>query len=881
MQEPGLDFWVTQTGPVLDFHATKAMAGSRFQQRVGQVVRLSFEGARQSSFRSATQLPGTYNYFVGNDQAHWATGVRRFSEVRAEQTYEGVQVVYSADSGAPRYDLVVGPGADLSQVSLRVDGAERVQVLGNGNLRIQTRLGAIEEGGMAAYQGEGSGRVQIPCRLRVSGSSVRFDLGSYDPTKPLIIDPILYSTFLGNETLSLTVNEIALDKSNNPVVVGAVDSGTYPTTTGAYETKAPAPQSTYVTKLNTALSALSFSTFFGSTISTTAHGIALDSSGDPVIVGETYGVNLPVTATAFQKTNNTKVASFTAFATKFNSTGTALIFSTYLGGSGRQTQSQGDSAAEVRLDASGNPVVVGSTASSDFPTTKGAFQTTLKTLFEGNNAFVAKLNSTGSALIFSTYLGGSGGFDTRNNTWIGDDAYSVVLDAAAEPIVVGSAWSSDFPISASAYQKTNLEYPNTYTGFVTKLNATGTGLVFSTYLGGTGTEVSAANEFITKSYWAGEQVNGVALSASQQPIVVGYTASTNFPTTAGAFQTSNSAGAVAGTSGFLTELNSAGTGLVFSTYLGGSYAGAADVVALDSSANILVGGVTYSNDYPVTAGAFQSKLNGTNNGFISRFSSSGALQYSSYIGGTNEDAVTALAVSSLGYAMLGGKTSSPNFPTTYGSYQTIFEPITYRAGNLQIGFLSLFDFTSTALSLTNFETIPSVAYSGEGVNGTVFLSNSATTNTVVSLSATTGATVPATVTVPAGAMKAAFPIFPKATNTSLSVTLTATYGTKSIKQTLPISPPVIEEFTVPTYTLVGGNSITATLVAHGIAASPGTPIALKATTGVTVPPTITLPTGKDSITVLIKTTAVKTSTTGTITATIGTSIATITLNIES
>ncbi len=375
---------------------------------------------------------------------------------------------------------------------------------------------------------------------------------------------------------------------------------------------------------------LSYSTYLGGRGADQGLGIAVDASGNAYVTGVTESVNFPTTAGAFQPT----LRGFTdVFVTKLNPTGSALVYSTYLGGSGS------DFGSGIALDASGNAYVTGSTSSVNFPTTAGAFQTTLGGF---TDAFVTKLNPTGSALVYSTYLGGSGGDDVGNG---------IAVDASGNAYVRGATESANFPTTAGAFQ-------TTFGGgaedvFVTKLNPTGSALVYSTYLGGSGQDCGF----------------GIAVDASGNAYVTGFTESANFPTTAGAFQTTYGGF----TDAFVTKLNPTGSALVYSTYLGGSGFDSGNGIAVDASGNAYVTGDTRSfSDFPTTAGAFQTTFGGgADDVFVTKLNPTGsALVYSTFLGGSGNEEGQGIAVDASGNAYVTGETRSPNFPTTAGAFQT-------------------------------------------------------------------------------------------------------------------------------------------------------------------------------------------------------------------
>ena len=313
-----------------------------------------------------------------------------------------------------------------------------------------------------------------------------------------------------------------------------------------------------------------------------------------------------------------------------------LSYSTYLGGS------SGDSPAAIAVDTSGNAYVVGRTESTDYPVTAGAFQTASGGV---EDAFVTKLNSTGTALVYSTYLGGS----------LLDFAQAVAVNSSGNAYLAGAAKSSNFPVTAGAFQTTKVTSAGLTAAFITELNAAGNGLVYSTYLTGT-------NQF--------SQANAIALDSSGNAYVTGIDLASDFPTTPGAFSTTMHAI-------FVTELNPTGTALVYSTFLGGSQntEDSSSAIAVDSSGNAYVTGSAYSSDFPVTPGVFQT-TKGTNavlNAFVTKLNSMGtALIYSTYLGGSFADNAAGIAVDSSGNAYVTGQADSTDFPVTVGSFQTVY-----------------------------------------------------------------------------------------------------------------------------------------------------------------------------------------------------------------
>jgi hypothetical protein len=376
--------------------------------------------------------------------------------------------------------------------------------------------------------------------------------------------------------------------------------------------------------------ALAFSTFIGGSQNDTGAGIAVDAARNVYVVGGASSPDFPTTAGAY----DTTASPSDAFVTKFNPAGSALVYSTFLGGSG------GDAGAGIALDASGNAYLTGTTASTDFPTTPGALDTTCGTDstcnggFINQDGFVAKLNASGSALLYSTYLGGSGD----------DQPFGIAADAGGNAYVGGATSSPDFPTTAGAF---DTSANGAFDAFVAKVNATASALVYSTYVGGSAIDLA----------------RGIAVDGSGSAYVTGRAVSANFPTTVGAFDTIANGLDEA----FVTKVNAAGSGLTYSTYLGGSGHDRGFAIAVDGSGNAYVAGYTESGNFPTTAGVFDTTLNGSSDLFVTKVNPSGAaLVYSTYLGGTSTEGTRqymGIALDAAANAHVVGDTNSADFPT--------------------------------------------------------------------------------------------------------------------------------------------------------------------------------------------------------------------------
>jgi hypothetical protein len=597
------------------------------------VLRMTFAGANGTPLvEGRDQLPGKVNYFKGTDPANWQTNIPTYERVRYENLYPGIDLQYYGIQRQLEYDFVVQPGADPHRITLDFKGAGKIEVDRNGDLVLQMGDTEVRQRKPFIYQ-EVNGE-----RREISGgyvfrerSRIGFRIATYDSSRPLIIDPavLFYSTYLGGSDID-SGSGIAVDSAGNAYLTGYVRSTDFPTTVGAFQPNVAGDYDAFVTKLNPTGSGLVYSTYLGGSSFDIGNAITLDAGGNVYVAGPTDSTDFPTTAGAFATNFNGGFED--AFVTKLNATGSALVYSTYLGGD------SDDGANATAVDAAGNAVVAGFTSSTNFPTSVLAFDTT----FNGGpeDGFVTKLNSTGSALIYSTYLGGS------DDDFIAD----TVLDAAGNAHVAGATTSSDYPTTVGAFDTT---FNGDYDGVVTKLNATASGLLYSTFLGGS----------------MGESSNGLTVDAMGSAYVGGSTNSTDFPTTAGAFQPTL-AGLV---DMFITKLNVAGSGVVYSTYLGGSSEDFGGAVAVDTAGNVYAPGATFSSDFPITAGAFQPTYAGNIDGVVTKINPAGSeLVYSSYLGGNDLDSPQDIALDSLPNpnAYVVGATYSIDFPTTAGAFDT-------------------------------------------------------------------------------------------------------------------------------------------------------------------------------------------------------------------
>jgi len=573
-------------------------------------------------------LPGVSNYFLRDDPTRWITHVPNCAKVRYENVYPGIDLVYYGNHQQLEYDYILAPGADPDRVHLRLRGPRSIRLSDSGDLMMDFEGGKLFLRKPLAYQIGKNGKERILARYALRGTNlVGLDVGAYDHHLPLVIDPVLtYSTYLGGSGGD-TGTAVRLDSSGNMYLVGTTSSLNFPTTPGVLQSSIGGVTNAFVAKLSPAGTPV-FSTYLGGAGSNNGACIAVDSAGDVYITGMTSSADFPTTAGVVQ---NALKGPSDAFVAKLSSTGASLIYSTYLGGTGS------DTGTSIAVDSSGSAYITGATASADFPTTSGSFQTTFGGVGTSSNAFITKLSPDATTLAYSSFLGGSGL----------DSGAGLAVDSSGEAFVTGTTSSTNFPTLAPLQATLAGETD----AFVTKINSAGTAMVFSTYLGGQGADQGSA----------------LALDGSGNVYVTGATSSNNFPTM-GPLQ-STLAGS---TNAFVSELQSNGSALVYSTYLGGSGSDSGNGIAVDSSGNAYVVGMTLSSDFPIV-NPIETRNSSSSDAFVTEVANGGAsLTFSSYLGGSENDTAAGVAVDPSGNIYVIGTTASSDFPVTLGSFQPVF-----------------------------------------------------------------------------------------------------------------------------------------------------------------------------------------------------------------
>jgi beta-propeller repeat-containing protein len=572
-------------GPRYGFYLTQREVVLAFlnESATGEhALAMRFVGANPGAAISGAGNRSTFNDFHGSDPSRWRTNVPAYSTIVYRALWPHVDLHVRGAGGTLKYEFHVAPGAAPEAIRLAYDGASSLAVDAAGALIIGTGMGALRDAPPASYQTIDGARVPVESRYALDARG-------------------------GDREVGFALGAYRHDREL------VIDPG------------------------------IAFTTFLGGSSHEIPGGTAVDANGNVYVTGFTQSPDFPTTVGALKRTGAAQ-NSVETFVTKINPTGTALVYSTFIGGS------DFDWGRRIAVDGAGNAYVAGQTKSGDFPTTAGAFDRALaippncpRCFADNYDAFVLKLNATGSALVYSTYLGGT---DI-------DDARGIAVDSAGNAYVTGETVSLDFPTTAGSFQPAS---KGSYDVFVTKVNPTGSGLVYSTFLGG-----SAVDD--------GERI---AVDASGRAVVLGFSSSADFPTTAGAYDTTPNGDFDV----TITKLNAAGSALVFSTLLGGSASDSGGGLALDAAGNIYVSGGTASLNFPTTPGAFDTTPDGSD-AFVAKFDAAGSrLLWSTVIGGASGgEGASGVAVDAGGNVWIAGGTSSTDFPVTANAPQRTFKGV--------------------------------------------------------------------------------------------------------------------------------------------------------------------------------------------------------------
>lgn len=653
-----MNFWITRNGVTYDYFVIERDLNEmkpdgitpnkenygKITNLFGHVVITEFLGANKTTeVEKLDQKEGIVNFIIGNDESKWRTHIGMFGNVLHKNVYDNIDVSYFFDNHQIRYDFIVKPFADPSKIRIKFDGPTLLAIAPNGDLVIGTSVGEIYQTKLFAYQNNGTSQQKIDCNFKIeNGNIVTFDLGSYDKSKELTIDPTYsYGSYFGGSSTDYAYSS-SVDGQGRPMITGYTYSNNLPTTSGAYQGSYEGNMSTFIVKFNTSSSSLVFCTYLGGNSSDYSYGIGDDGNGNTIVGGYTYSTNWPTTSGAYQTSYQSTPAPY---VTKLNSNGTALIWSTFIDGN------SSDYIYAVRVK-NGITYLTGYTYSSNWPVTSGAYKTSLP----GTPCvYATALNANGNGLVASTYIG-PGGY-----------GYAIDADNSGNMYVGGYCYTNTgYPTTTGAYGTYSY-----YDAFVSKISSNGTQLLYSTFIP-------------TASYT--DYCHGIGVDTQGQAIITGYTSAPSWPKV-NAYRTT-----IAGSDAFVAKLNANGTDLVFSTYAGGNSSDYGRDIVVDQSDNVYLIGYTYSSDLYLTPDRFQT-MQTTPDIFLMRFAPNGGTPtYSTYLGGNNTDLPYYFQCSDINannQLSIGGYTYSTNFPLTANRFQATL-------GTTPEAFVSVFTFEPPA-----------------------------------------------------------------------------------------------------------------------------------------------------------------------------------------
>lgn len=671
----GVDTWVTNHGIRYDFHQTQRVSsGGKSQMvRTGHVIDLQFVGSAPATVSGLYEGKAKLNYLT---PAVHATNVPVFGEAKQKSIYPGVDLRLYNEHGSPRYDLIVAPGADPSQIRFRYNGVNSQSVIASKTVQVGTSLGPISVSGLLTYQGDKSHAVASSFVSYPDGT-IGFSLAAYDKTQPLVIDPIIFSTLvtgIGKKDEISKCLGVAVDEQGFSYVTGITDDFDFPNSLGSYQSSENG-LTPFVTKFKQDGTDIVYSSFVGGrSIDFTINnafledryrqaGIVVTTLHQPVIAGEIIAPDLQTTSNAAQKTFPGGISTFIA---RLSADGTKADLVSYWGSGGE------DYITGLAIDSTNRIYLAGQTKDGSLPTT-ASVQQKRKNPIGRNTGFVTCFN-TGGSVHYSTYIGGS----------VEDNLTGLAVDQSNNAYVVGRTLSPDFPIVGnSKIQNTNAGLA---TAFVAKIAPNGGSFVYATTYGGL---------FF-------DEADAVSVDSSGNAYIAGQTLSQNFPLSPGAAFHSHTG--TVGNTNYVCEINASGTDFVYSTLTGGG--GIQTNVAVDSNGQLYVGGFSNPTWTPtwyidgvekvfgeVTQGNIvvtstipnivpdqnvdtcMADTTPEGNAYVQLFSVGGTiLEYGSYYGGTQKDVLNDLKLDRWDSVYLAGYTSSfANFPTKV-SFGGVYAP---------------------------------------------------------------------------------------------------------------------------------------------------------------------------------------------------------------
>ncbi len=700
--------WITPTGMVFDVRGASIKTGrrvespSKFRSMTESMVDeelvqhhavfVSFDGAHAASMQPSGTIEGSYNFLQGADRSTWVQNVPHYSSVTMKGLYNGVDAFVTMVNNAPQYNFIVAPGADASQIAMKIEGATSLST-SNGELVIGTSCGQLRNGSIYAYQLVDGKEQKVACSFRVENNTVRFDVGSYDKGHTLVIDPIVYATYVGGDDLDVVTSSARIASSGDMIVIGYSTSSNFPKTSGSYTSPAIGAEDAFVIKYDPKLSKMLFCTIVGGSSTDKPWDVCIarnDQSDDILVVGETSSNNFPTKSGSYKQNQQGLVD---AFAFRLMNNGTDLKWSTYFGGSNGD-----DRAYSVCVSGSNQVIFCGSTTSTNFPATAGVGY---KTALGKMDGFCARIGSNGGTLEYATYYGGSG-----------DDRCTAVNMAATKEniaCVVGETNSGNLPLYPTKTTggggggppvTTILAPQKTMKGvtdcFFVQFNSSASGTPnFSTYFGGNG------QDFPTS----------ILVNAAGVVTLAGGTQSTDLSQILNYQSTKH-----AGQECLLAQINATGDAFTMTAYFGGNGADVALDFDTDDGTNLFLVGRTSSSDLPTTDDAEQKTFStGGSDGFITKIGSYINMRYCSYIGSKSADSINTITVVDMQNAYLGGLVSNTMKTTDSAAQKTM--------GGAADGYFAKWTFSALAV---NTPATGDKKCAGLPISATWFASNSET-----------------------------------------------------------------------------------------------------------------------------------------------------------
>jgi hypothetical protein len=642
--------------PVLDYENEVSY------KKKSHVIRMDFVGCNENLQSNGLKKKDSYyNYFIGNDTSRWASKVPLFEEVIIENLYDGIDLRLYFDDIKPdgiekhqisygkhlRYDFIINPGADPSQIKFSFDGQNGLDINDNGEINLSTILGDVRHGDIFAYQnnkmsgieGTSEQKQEVTCTFKQKGNTISFNTGEYDKTKELVIDPLIYSTFVGGTTI-FTIMKTDYKEGDGIYCATETAQHEYPVTKGAFSYKIQGMTDIAVSKFKDKTFELEYSTFIGGTSHEDPDDIKVDSQGNVCILASLFSGDFPTTENCYQNYKSSEGSADIGII-KLSKDGSNLLYSSYFGGTDLDI---GNCLYPI---SNAEFIFSGLTRSSDYPI-KNAYDNSYHEGLYDN--VITKFNIETNEVIFSTYLIGSEREGICN----------IAFNSKGEMIIYGTTFSKNFPVTDNAmYKEFN---GGTYDSFIAKLDIEKSELVYSTYFGGSGAD----------GIW------DLTFDDEDNLYIVGSTSSEDFPTTENAYSPNINKY----TDGFVCKISNDLTRIIYSTLIGGRDIDSGGYIIIDENKNILVSGYTRSSNFPITENAFKKNKGGDTEIVIFQMDEKlENLRYSTFFGASFDDYIRSMHINSSYDIILSGVTKSWDFPTTDDALDNSFNSVNDRYDN--------------------------------------------------------------------------------------------------------------------------------------------------------------------------------------------------------